>query len=314
MFAGEGIEPAAASAPERGRAREWQRADRLRHPRPGLGHVLVDGPQRRRRRGAQIGVAVSYSAPDTFSRRAHARLIDEAVADRPDGLVVSIPDAALCARRSGAPCSAGIPVVSINSGTDLFRAARRPRPRRPARGRGRARGRRADGARRASATRCASTRRSATRRSTVRCAASRSAMRRPAAARTCSRSTSRTARPQRRIAEAIATRGATASSRLGPGGAQPALDAQERRRPRDAREARHVRPLARGARGDARRADAVRGRPAALPPGLPADRDARPAGPLRLFPVARRAGPDRPELRDAGDRAEAMELSGRGIR
>jgi simple sugar transport system substrate-binding protein len=47
-------------------------------------------------------------------------LIDEAVASRPDGLVVSLPSPEL-ADAVGAARAAGIPVVSINSGSDISR-------------------------------------------------------------------------------------------------------------------------------------------------------------------------------------------------
>ena len=69
----------------------------------------------------QTGVAVSYRAPDTYDVGRMRRLIDEAISARLDGLVVSLPDVeALRApiRRAG---EAGIPVVSINSGSDSFR-------------------------------------------------------------------------------------------------------------------------------------------------------------------------------------------------
>ena len=41
----------------------------------------------------QSGAAVSYRSPDSFSIERMRRYIDEAVADRPDGLVISLPDA-----------------------------------------------------------------------------------------------------------------------------------------------------------------------------------------------------------------------------
>lgn len=70
--------------------------------------------------GRETDVDVTYRAPDIFSVATMSRLIDEAVAARPDGLVVSIPDDALAPaiRRAVA---AGIPVVSINSGSDVSR-------------------------------------------------------------------------------------------------------------------------------------------------------------------------------------------------
>ena len=100
------------------------------------------------------------------------RYIDEAVADRPDGLVVSLPDAKALAPSIKAAVEAGIPVVTINSGSDEFKAlgvlAHVGQPEYQA---GR-RGRRADGPRRASSARCASTRRAATPGSTSAAAAS----------------------------------------------------------------------------------------------------------------------------------------------
>ena len=70
--------------------------------------------------GREADVDVTYRAPDIFSVATMSRLIDEAVAARPDGLVVSIPDDALAPAIKRA-ISAGIPVVSINSGSDVSR-------------------------------------------------------------------------------------------------------------------------------------------------------------------------------------------------
>jgi simple sugar transport system substrate-binding protein len=68
----------------------------------------------------EANVQVTYRAPDIFNVGTMSRLIDEAVAAHPDGLVVSIPDAALepAIRRA---IKADIPVVSINSGSELSR-------------------------------------------------------------------------------------------------------------------------------------------------------------------------------------------------
>src|SRR6266508_3029538 len=41
-----------------------------------------------------LGVEVNYQAPDTFDMVEMSQLIDAAVATAPDGLVVSVPDAA----------------------------------------------------------------------------------------------------------------------------------------------------------------------------------------------------------------------------
>jgi len=68
-----------------------------------------------------MGVRVEYRAPETFDMIQMSQLIDAAVAARPHGLVVSIPDPdALEASIRGA-VAAGIPVISINSGSDVSR-------------------------------------------------------------------------------------------------------------------------------------------------------------------------------------------------
>jgi simple sugar transport system substrate-binding protein len=69
----------------------------------------------------QSGAAVSYRSPDAFSIERMRRFIDLAVADHPDGLIVSLPDATALAPSIKAAVKAGIPVVTINSGSDDFR-------------------------------------------------------------------------------------------------------------------------------------------------------------------------------------------------
>jgi simple sugar transport system substrate-binding protein len=69
----------------------------------------------------QSCAAVSYRSPDSFSIERMRRFIDEAVADRPDGLIVSLPDAKALGPSIKAAVKAGIPVVTINSGSDEFR-------------------------------------------------------------------------------------------------------------------------------------------------------------------------------------------------
>jgi simple sugar transport system substrate-binding protein len=68
-----------------------------------------------------LGVTVSYQAPDVFDATRMARLIDLAVATRPDGLVVSIPDATGVGPSIRLAVQAGIPVVAINSGATAYR-------------------------------------------------------------------------------------------------------------------------------------------------------------------------------------------------
>jgi simple sugar transport system substrate-binding protein len=67
-----------------------------------------------------MGVEVEYQAPETFDMVAMSELIDAAVASQPDGLVVSIPDADALGPSIEAAVDAGIPVISINSGSDVF--------------------------------------------------------------------------------------------------------------------------------------------------------------------------------------------------
>ncbi len=65
------------------------------------------------------GATVEYRAPATFDMVEMAQLIDAAVASQPDGLVVSIPDAAALGNSIKNAVGSGIPVVSMNSGSDV---------------------------------------------------------------------------------------------------------------------------------------------------------------------------------------------------
>src|ERR671914_1796454 len=69
---------------------------------------------------ADMGVQVEYQAPATFDMVEMSQLIDAAVASEPDGLVVSIPDADALGPSIEAAVEAGIPVISMNSGSDVF--------------------------------------------------------------------------------------------------------------------------------------------------------------------------------------------------
>lgn len=71
---------------------------------------------------ADMRVTVEYQAPATFDMVAMAQLIDAAVASEPDGLVVSVPDADALGPSITAAIDAGIPVISINSGSDVAEA------------------------------------------------------------------------------------------------------------------------------------------------------------------------------------------------
>src|SRR5437868_8930885 len=69
-----------------------------------------------------MGVQVEYQAPGRFDMVAMAQLIDAAVASNPDGLVVSIPDANALGPSIQKAVAAGIPVISINSGSDVSKS------------------------------------------------------------------------------------------------------------------------------------------------------------------------------------------------
>ncbi len=65
------------------------------------------------------GVTVEYRAPQEFDMEVMAGLIDAAVAERVNGLVVSIPDSKQLSPAIERAVQAGIPVVSINSGGEV---------------------------------------------------------------------------------------------------------------------------------------------------------------------------------------------------
>jgi simple sugar transport system substrate-binding protein len=69
----------------------------------------------------RLDVFVDYRSPDVYSLERMSGLIDRAVATKPDGLVVSIPEPGLAPAIRRA-VDAGIPVVSINSGSDVFQS------------------------------------------------------------------------------------------------------------------------------------------------------------------------------------------------
>jgi len=66
----------------------------------------------------QMDVLVSYRAPDVYSLERMKAMVDQATASKPDGLVVSLPEPGIgpAVRRA---VKAGIPVVTINSGSDI---------------------------------------------------------------------------------------------------------------------------------------------------------------------------------------------------
>src|SRR5260370_2278300 len=64
---------------------------------------------------------VDYRAPEKFDMVALSQLIDAAVASKPDGLIVSIPDADALGKSIQAAVAAKIPVISINSGSAVLK-------------------------------------------------------------------------------------------------------------------------------------------------------------------------------------------------
>jgi simple sugar transport system substrate-binding protein len=73
-----------------------------------------------RNAAADLGVSAEYQAPTTFDMVAMSQLLDAAIASRPDGLVVSLPDPDALGPSLARAASANIPVVSINSGDDAY--------------------------------------------------------------------------------------------------------------------------------------------------------------------------------------------------
>lgn len=71
---------------------------------------------------SQMGVTANYSAPGAESDMpGMVSLIDAAVAKKPTGLVVSIPNPEALGPAIQKAVDAGIPVVSMNSGSDVFK-------------------------------------------------------------------------------------------------------------------------------------------------------------------------------------------------
>jgi len=66
-----------------------------------------------------LGVTVEYRAPDTFNMVQMGQIIDATVASQPDGLVVSVPDAEALGDSIRNAVASGIPVISMNSGSDV---------------------------------------------------------------------------------------------------------------------------------------------------------------------------------------------------
>ena len=65
-------------------------------------------------------IKCKYTAPGTFDMVEMAKFIDNAVSQKPKGIVITLPDAAALGKSVKAAIAAGIPVVSMNSGSDDF--------------------------------------------------------------------------------------------------------------------------------------------------------------------------------------------------
>jgi simple sugar transport system substrate-binding protein len=68
-----------------------------------------------------VGAKVNYSAPDTFDMVKMSQLIDAAVAKKPQGLIVSMPDFDALKASLQKARDAGIPLITINSGSDHYK-------------------------------------------------------------------------------------------------------------------------------------------------------------------------------------------------
>lgn len=64
-------------------------------------------------------VTVDYQAPQSFDVQAMAQMIRDAMEMNPDGLIVSIPDAEVLRAPIEEVIQAGVPVISINSGSGV---------------------------------------------------------------------------------------------------------------------------------------------------------------------------------------------------
>ncbi|MCX2697835.1 MULTISPECIES: sugar ABC transporter substrate-binding protein [Ochrobactrum] len=64
------------------------------------------------------GAKVDYRAPETFDMVQMAQLIDAAINQNPQGIVVSIPDADALGPSIERAVAAGIPVISMNAGSE----------------------------------------------------------------------------------------------------------------------------------------------------------------------------------------------------
>jgi simple sugar transport system substrate-binding protein len=69
----------------------------------------------------ETGSDLDYRAPEKFDMAAMSQMIDAAVASKPDGLIVTIPDVTALAKSIRGAVAAKIPVIAINSGWDSYK-------------------------------------------------------------------------------------------------------------------------------------------------------------------------------------------------
>lgn len=69
-----------------------------------------------------MGVVCNIDGPPTYDPPLHAQLIESAIATEPDALVISLPDVAALGAAVETAVQLGIPVFSVNSGSDDFQA------------------------------------------------------------------------------------------------------------------------------------------------------------------------------------------------
>jgi simple sugar transport system substrate-binding protein len=68
-----------------------------------------------------LDLVVDYRAPETFDMVKMSQLIDAAVTQAPDGLIVTIPTPAALSESIKRATAAGIPVIAFNSGLEVYK-------------------------------------------------------------------------------------------------------------------------------------------------------------------------------------------------
>jgi simple sugar transport system substrate-binding protein len=116
LSAGPAAWTAAAQEPER------PRIVVVAHGAPGSGPFWAEVEAGAKRAAEATGADMEFRAPPAFDMEAMTALIEAAIAEKPDGLALSIPDADALAAPLQAAVKAGIPVVTFNSGYDIARS------------------------------------------------------------------------------------------------------------------------------------------------------------------------------------------------